>query len=349
MSSEWDRGVLNASSWHGLEEVGTFAEPGSLLAHGLRTGAYPVSLTSEKLTTPGGLVARETAFVGAYQNHPARILGVNGKRYTATTPAEWASLISAAEQAGAKPTGAFSLAGGSRVIATFEIGTANGLVTNLLLADSFDGSMRLTGGTCSIRPVCANTVSAAISQDGEGMAQLLHTRSLGEKIEALRAGIDAGIKRGEKIKATYKAATETLLDKNQAAAILDSLFPEAEKGASKAEQTKAENVRNDARRVAALPINHVGGTGNLATIWNAATYLVDRNANGTHRKARGGADSLDSLLFGSRAKRIQEIQHTIEVVLADGSIGRRVAADLIESGAVDPRSVAKQVLADMLG
>lgn len=27
MAHEWDRGVLNESSWHGMEEIGVFAAP----------------------------------------------------------------------------------------------------------------------------------------------------------------------------------------------------------------------------------------------------------------------------------------------------------------------------------
>lgn len=41
MAHLWDRGVLNASSWHGLEELGTFADAQAMIEHGERTGAWP--------------------------------------------------------------------------------------------------------------------------------------------------------------------------------------------------------------------------------------------------------------------------------------------------------------------
>lgn len=133
MTHMWDRGVLNASSWHGLEEVGTFGDAPSAIAHGEKSGAWPVSLRCEGLTTPQGLLASVQAQVASYLAHPDRIVGVNGSRYRATTPAEWRELVTATVEAGAKPTGTFSLEGGSRVLATFEIGESNGLRTQFLL------------------------------------------------------------------------------------------------------------------------------------------------------------------------------------------------------------------------
>lgn len=351
MAHMWDRGVLNASSWHGLEEVGCFAAPGALLAHGQRCGAYPISLRAETLRTGGGLVAKSKAIVGSYQSpeHPDRILGTVGGRYRATTPTEWAELIAAAEKAGAQATGAFSLCEGSRALATFEVGLSNGLRTFLVLADSFDGSLSLTAGFTSVRVVCANTLAVSMRQDGAAMAKLRHTASLEDKVVALREGIDEGIKSGQAVRDTFAKAADTQLTRAAASAAFDALFPPAPDGASPTSKTRAENARHDARLAAALPINRVGDEpGNLATLWNAATYLVDRTAQGSHRPARGDGDSLNSLLFGSRAQRLSEIQHTIEVVLRDGTVERRATTDVLASGAVDPRSVGRTVLADML-
>src|SRR5678809_981078 len=44
MAHLWDRGVLDASSWHGLEELGTFSSAADMIAHGERTGAWPVAV-----------------------------------------------------------------------------------------------------------------------------------------------------------------------------------------------------------------------------------------------------------------------------------------------------------------
>jgi hypothetical protein len=347
MAHMWDRGVLNASSWHGLEEVGSFTDAASIVAHGERSGAWPVALRSEELRTAGGLLAPVSAIVADYAAHPARVIGANGSRYRATTPAEWRSLVDAAVAAGAQPTGAFSLCDGSRILATFEVGASNGLRTQFLLADSFDGSLSLRAGFTTIRVVCANTLAASVRKDGAGMAALRHTASLETKVNALGASIAEAVKTGDQVKALFHKAEETILSEESARKAFDLLFPKAEPGESKMAKGLADGVRRDARRAAAMPINRVGSQpGNLATLWNAATYLVDRNANGSAR-TRGDSDGLNSLLFGSRAKRLVEIQETIEVVMRDGTVERMLPTKAIEHGC-DAQSIGRAILEEMM-
>ena len=344
MSHEWHRGVLTASSWHGLEEVGTMPDQDAMIAHGERSGAWPTAVRFDDLLTAGGLKAPGRAVVATYASHPEACLSVVGDRYRATTADEWRSLVRAATAAGAKPTGAFALRDGSRVLATFEVGTSNGLRTQLVIADAFVGSMRLACGFSSIRVVCANTLSAAMSQDGKGMAQLRHTASLETKVNVLAESIGDAVRKGDEVRAAYHAAEATRLDSTAAAAVFDRLFPPAAKDADQAAKTRADNVRADARRAAANAVNNAGPT--LATLWNAATYLVDRTASGAARPTRGG-DALDSLLFGSRGERVSEIQTIVELVMKDGTIQAMPAHDALATG-VDPLSVGRKVLEDML-
>lgn len=319
MAHLWDRGVLNTSSWHGLEEVGVFVDAASQIVHGEKSGAWPVSLRTAGLATACGLTAPVSAQVASYLAHPERIVGVNGDRYRATACEEWRSLVNAACEAGAKPTGAFSLCDGTRALATFEIGESNGIRTQFLLVDSFDGSLKLATGFTSIRVVCANTLAMSLGQDGKNMAQLRHTASLETKVKILAESIGDAIKNGGKVKETFAKASNVTLAREKAIQAFDALFPEADKDASKAAKTRAENTRHEARIAATLPINKVGSTGgNLGTLWNAATYLVDRTSDGKARASKG--DDMNSLLFGSRAERLFEIQEIVESALNDGTI-----------------------------
>ncbi len=346
MASEWDRGILAKSSWHGLEDVGIMADAVEMVLAGERTGAWPVSLRDEDICTVGGLTAPGRAVVGSYSQHPDRVLGVVGSSYRATPPSEWRSLISAACDAGARPTGAFSLRDGARVLATLEVGLANGLRTNLLLADAYNGTMPFTCGFTTIDVVCANTLAISLRKDGAGMAGIRHTASAEAKIEALRRTIGDAIASGESVRELHKAATETRLDRATATKIFDALFPEATTDSGRA-KTIADNARDEARAAMALPINHRGQPGSLATLWNTATWLVDREVNGSARTTRGAADPLESMLFGSRAKRVEEIQTIIEVVMRDGSVQQVHATEALEMG-VDAREVGRNVLEDML-
>lgn len=320
MAHEWDRGVLNQSSWHGLEEIGVFSDAASMIDHGERTGAWPVSVGMATLTAfleSAGVrlpVRDERAVVASYRNEVPRVVGINGGRYTATTPESWHSLVDAAVEAGAKPTGAFSLRDGRIVIGTFQVnGNQGGIVTNLLLADSFDGSSKLTVGTTSVRVVCANTLAASMRSDGAGMAQLRHSGDLAQKVQVLKGEIAGALKTGETLREMFRKAQDTTLDRARAQAVFDALFPEAPADSAPGVVTRAENARSDARKAMAFAENALGP--NLATLWNAATYLIDRDATGTARALRSG-DRLDSLLFGTRGKRVAEVQAVIADVMA---------------------------------
>jgi hypothetical protein len=254
-------------------------------------------------------------------------------------------LVQAATAAGARPAGAFSLRDGSRLLATFEVGTANGLRNYFNIMDSFDGSMGLTCGGTSIRTVCANTVAASLRRDGSGMAKLRHVASLEQKVNVLAESIGEAIATGEKVRKVYHAAEALRLTQRDASKVFDLLFPVASEDADRAAKTRAENVRADAVRAMANPVNNAGNT--LATLWNAATYLVDRNANGTARAVRGDGDALESMLFGTRGERVAEIQTIIEVIMADGRIQSMSAPQALAQG-VDPRIVGRSVLDDIL-
>lgn len=345
MAHEWHRGVLTASSWHGLEEVGVMSTADDIIAHGERSGAYPVSLRFEDTMTASGLKCPARALVASYTQHPDAALSCVGGRYHHTTVDGWRSLIRAAVEAGGRPTGAFALRDGTRALATFEVGVSNGLRTNFMLCDAFDGSMRLTTGSTAIRVVCANTLAVAMSNDGAGMAALRHTASLESKIAVLRESIGAAIQTGAKVRDLYETAARTSLTREQADAIFDKLFPKADEKETERNKSRADNIRSAAYKSSARSENAAGAT--LATLWNAATWMVDRDETGAPRAARGGSDRLDSLLFGTRADRVAEIQTIIEVVLRDGKVQEVPASDALSLGA-DKHQVGRKVLDDML-
>jgi hypothetical protein len=259
-----------------------------------------------------------------------------GDRYTATTPEEWQTLIRAAVNAGARPTGAFSLAGGTRVLATFEVGESNGLRTQLLLADAFDGTMHLTCGTTSVRVVCANTLAAAMRSNGKDMAKLCHTASLPEKVAILARSIGTAIADGAKLRVAYQRAEETALTRKQAERAFDLLFPRAPQGATKGAITRADNARAEAVQAMHRPENDCGPT--VATLWNAATWLVDRTGDGKPRPTRGEAETLDSLLFGARGERVEEIKNIVQVIMRDGSTVDMTVPEAVRAGAIGPET-----------
>lgn len=348
MPANFHKGVLTTSSWHRLEEVGVMPDAPSMIEAGLRTSAWALNVAKEQIFCESGLQAPGMGIVAEYRNG-RRCLSTMGDGYNPTGPADWQALIAAAVQAGAKPTGAFSLDHGKKQLATFEISNDKGVVTQLLIVDSFDGSKAFTVGFTTIRVVCCNTLAVALSQDGKGMARFRHSANLSDKIRLLCESIPLAIKSGEKVRDVYERAERSIISGDVAQNLFDALFPKAkpaEDGTPPTSNaiTRAENNRYDALKACANPINRVGsGKGNLGTLWNAATYLVDRKVDGSSR----GESGLDSLLFGSRAKRIEEIQTLIEVVMQDGSVQTVAAPQAVEMG-VDPKLVGSKILQEML-
>lgn len=346
MADEFDRGVMITSSWHQKERVAEMATAEDMIRHGHDSGAWPIGVELQRLMTPGGLPAKARAVVASYlrDEHPDRVVGEVGERYHACDPAAWADLTRAAVLAGAKPDGCFSLRDGRRILATFDVGRANGIRTKLAIVDSFDGSMRLQIGFTSIRVVCANTLGAAQSRDGKNWHQIRHTASLDGNVRQLTDRIGEAIASGESLKETMARAERTVPADHHAA--FDLLFPPATDDDSPAKRGRANAKRSEALIAMSADVNKVGDGRNVATLWNAATYLVDRRADGSHREARGG-ESLDSLLFGSRAKRLQEVQELIAVIMADGT-ERHVSVPEATAMGVDTQQMGAAVLADML-
>ncbi len=345
MAHQWHSGVLTASSWHGLEEIGVMTSADDMIRHGERSNAWPVKIDYSDVVTTCGLTVDKRAVVATYESAARAAVGVCGGRYAATTPESWRALVQAAVEAGAKPTGCFALAGGSRVLATFDVG-GNGIRTHLVIADSFDGSLKLTVGTTSVRVVCANTLASSLRTDGEDMAMLRHTTGLESKIAGLKSAIQLAVRDGEKVKAAFDKAEHTILTNDSYERAFNLLFPEAPEGSSKVAVTRAENARRDAMIAASMPINRVAG--NVGTLWNAATYLVDRNADGSKRKVRGEASALENMLFGTRADRIDEIQSLIDVVMTDGTYQKMTVNEAAEHG-ISAKAIAESFMAEMLG
>lgn len=351
--------VRQTSSWNGMKDVGEMATAADMISHGERTGAWPVKVEKVgMLTLPaadgghhrGDLTVRGAkAVIGHYADGKEKQVGVVGNRFRATRPEEWRSYVEAAVAAGAKPTGALAYRG--RVCATFDIG-GNGIRTVLVIADSFDSSLQLTIGCASFRPDCANALSVMMKRDKKEMLQLRHGASMAFKTKWLEAAIGRAVVTGSRIKDVFGQAEATYLDARLAKAVFDTLFPEAPKDAPERAKTKAEALRQAARAAAAMPINRVGSKpGNLGTLWNAATYLVDRKADGTARTLKGedkGSEAMfDSLMFGERANRIRQIQETIEIVMADGTIERMEVTKALEAG-VEARQIGKKIVADLM-
>ena len=353
MSDEFDRGVMIKTSWHMKEKIRQMITAEDMITAAEECGSWPIELVESEMTTNmlGLPIPWNQAIIAKYTQHPARVVGFNGERHRPTTPEEWRKLIHAAVDAGAKPDGCFTLREGRNPIACFQIGDTNagkaGLCKSyLLLADCYDGTSRLICGLVTIRVVCMNTLSVALKEDG--LMRIRHSASAEEKIKDLQKAIPMAIKMGISVAEAMRKASEIRLHKDEAEKLFDELWPKADKDAAKAAITRANNKRAEARQAMLRPENRVGHEpGMLATMWNAATFLVDREPNGQERASR--TDAAESMLLptGTRGKRIQEIQTIIEVYLKNGELTQMTQHQAQEAG-VPGQQIGRAVIADLL-
>lgn len=365
MSDAWFNGVLaGKASWHRKERlVDRIADAPTLIALARASGAWPVSLGYEPLFSATGLPAQLRGLVAEYapESGVARqLVGEVGSGYTHLDLAEWDATIRAAVEAGATPTGGFALHDGRLVLATFEVADANGEFKDyLILGDAFDRSRKRFALRAHERVVCANTLAIAWAEGAEGAVQLRHTRGINVREVGLRDAVVASVAEGHAIRDLYARAKSLHLSREQAQAAFDALFPAAPEGASKAQATRAEAQRDEAMVAMARPENREGERGNIATLWNGATWMIDRHADGSQRTTRGTAKAteaeqaqaaVDSMLFGSRRDRVTEvheaIERLVEVIERDGTVRPMVVADAIRAGVAPEQAGA---LAWMLG
>lgn len=366
MAHEWHAGVLSQSSWHGLEVVETIPDAATLIRRGKELGAYPTRIRREKAVTATGLAVPGECMVGDYQDRASIAYGMVGGKYHPLDIEQWEETIKAAVDAGAKPAGAFALYGGARILATFEInGAQQGIQSYMTLVDSLDGSYKFRAGGTSIRVVCANTLSASFGDernkgvDHDKAVALKHTKSINDRAHYVRQAIQAYLAEGQTVRAQYEAALATKVSKSDFASLAEALFPTTEIVRDKSGElvntgnqlqgkalARAENKQTELALACSRAENNEGAT--LATVWNGATWMLDRDDEGNHRAARGGASSLESMLFGSRSERVNEIHQIMVTVLRPDGSEEHVPASQAANEGVPLDQIGRSILDGML-
>lgn len=358
MAHEWSSGVLVKSSWHGLEKVAPMPDAASMVEAGQASLAWPVDVTTAPLVTADGLSAPGVGIVSSYRDGSRVCHGV-GKGYTPLGVDAWRETIEAAVAAGAKPAGAFALRGGARILATFELPTdqagrgdrADKLAGYLTVIDGLDGETPHVIGASWVDVVCANTLALAFGsnlQRGD-LLRTKHTRRIADRATLMREAMVSAIATGETIKHAYRAACEAPLTPKVANDVMHALHPVpalADDKSNQAAVTRALNRHDDLRRAASLEVNNMGAT--VASLWNAATFLVDRTSDGEARPMKSG-DPLDSLLMGDRGKRVERIREVLIPVI-EAATGETIymSAPEASSHGIDDAQLGRALIDDML-
>ncbi len=351
--------IYRASSWHGEEEgIEECRTADELIAHAERLGAFPLSVDTSlaSVQIDGRLVtsSRDRVIVARYANDAPRIVGTCKGRWTYAGRDNWNGLIRAAVDSGARPAGGFSLDDGRKLCATFELdrgpaGRMGEILSHLTFCDPLDGSGHLMVIQSDDRTLCCNTLRRNVVQaTGNGaLLQARHTRSIGSKVRSMAEVMQEAVASARKIREVYAERAERKLSASEFEHLANKLWPMADKDATPHLRTRLDNERQEAMRAIARSENNVGNT--VGTLHNAATWLVDRNSDGSARGPRGGGSALGSMLLGGMGDRVEEIETIIQVFMRDGSVQEVKASEALQTPGIDPQLVGRAVLSDMLG
>lgn len=363
MSSMFYSGVreLNrGSTWHKQETAVAMRTTSDMLSAAQSANAWPLEITKVPLFSADGIEMQGTFGVRArYLYAPAQLLSSVGSVWTSLLE-QWEATIGKAIDMGARPLMAYALVDNfgrpNRLLATFDLPDATGIDGSsikpyLLGICGLDGKTPDKWLDTAIDTVCANTLAIATSaeradhaKNGTKASTVRHTGKGIEQYRTLQAGIERALQTGKSVAAAHAEAKHAILSNEAACEAFDALFPRAEENEKTTDnmRTRARNRRDEAWQACRLPINKRDNEArSVQTLWNAATFLVDRDVDGA---ARGNGDAIAKML-GTRGERVQEIQQIIYRVLnRDGSETEMTASEAVQAGAVD----GAQLLSSML-
>ena len=182
-------------AWHGL---GTVVEnaPTTMDAMRLAKMDFTVQLSDPLVATYGGWTAKETnpsKFHATVRIDTKEVLGVVNKNYKIVQNSELFEIADSLPNAKVETAGTLFNGAQSYILMKDDEWAVNGndeMHEYLCLMNSHNGTLSLSALPTSIRVVCNNTLSWAISQGSQRMIKLKHTGDIDTKIEGLKDALD---------------------------------------------------------------------------------------------------------------------------------------------------------------
>ena len=174
----------NETPWHGLGQqltedasIDTWTKEAGLDWEAHRANIY-------YSTDMGGSDQNVLSYKGSqvlYRSDTKQQLGIVSDRYREVQPREIMDFFKTlTEKSGFKMETAGALNDGKRIWALAQVGEGANIIgkdlvkTYVLLATSFDGSMATTAKFTSVRVVCNNTITAALSSENSNVVRIPH-------------------------------------------------------------------------------------------------------------------------------------------------------------------------------
>ena len=298
--------------WHGLGKV---VEGLLTAADALTLAGLDWTVSKEKIKTEGGIEV-PNAFAVKRSNvaGSAGILGVVGNQYTPLQNKEAFSMFDSIIQdhGGMTYDTAGVLGHGERVWMTVKVAgdiaikgpdgrpSEDTMQRYILMANSHDGSSPVMLAVSTIRPVCSNTIAAAL-MEAKKLFRIRHTKSMGDKVSDAREALGIINKSyaelEEKMNALVKVKmTDKGFEKYIAGLGFDT---EADKGKGKSTVDTLTALFGGEGKGSNLPTAKGTAFGGLQAImqfadWERATRLTKAGSFGSEEEARFASAQLGS-------------------------------------------------------
>ncbi len=215
--------------WH---KLGVKLPPGCTVEDMINAANLNWTVSLERLKTASGKLVNRHAVI---RDSDGAVLGDVGLRFHPLQNAEaftWftpflESGLCSLESAGA-------LFCGSRVWVAAKINQPADVIVPeaddtveryMMLAHGHDGSLSIHCGLTGTRPVCNNTVSAALSQDGANMLSLRHTRGQKVALEAAQEAFSRADRQFSKDAEVFRALSKARATGEQVRDYVRAVFP----------------------------------------------------------------------------------------------------------------------------
>jgi phage/plasmid-like protein (TIGR03299 family) len=307
------------TAWHGLGEVveGALSAKDALIKGGLD---YEVIKLPNVHMLPNGeeIISDDSFFT--LRTDVMRVLGSKlGKDYAVMQNIDALDVVDEILQSGqATIATAGAINDGKRVFICLKMNKDLAVKTNdiveqyVLIANSHDGSLAVTALPTNVRVVCNNTLSASLSAGKGKSIKIRHSGNAQDKLH--EASKILGLINTQSIITLegYQKMAENVIDKQMFMDYVGNLMltaPEiselrAGTKASEVISTRKQNLIDEVLRFNNQGIGQsVAMKGNDMTMWSAYNAIT---GYATSKKYGSADDRMNSLMFGSSAKLIED-------------------------------------------
>lgn len=213
----------------------------------------------------GGLYHDSLEAFGVVRVNDEKLLGVCGEGYNPIQNEESFDFCETLLQEGATYETAGSLFGGKRIFITANLRSVDILGDKinefLVLANSHDGSMPMTGMITPIRVVCNNTLRMAI-KEATRIVKIRHTKNAVDRIEVARKILGLAHKYTDAIRDNAEKMVQISMNGNTLDSFIDKVFGfDENEGASTRMKNQLESQRDQFVECLMAPdLENFGGT-----------------------------------------------------------------------------------------